>query len=142
MVSPLSLVEYTLPRKFVQLQVNGENIDKIFKSQYEQYANETAKPVFICKYTSEVSEQLSKLNFLYDLGIVKFTRVKTEGTPEEEYVNIRSELKTTERISAVLKTLTNGKKDNDVLYDFAHRLLFDEDITKVLDELKLNYLEN
>jgi len=139
--SPLSLVKYTLPRKFVQLEVDQANIDKLFKSQYEQYADATARPVFICKYSPEVSDQLSKLNFLYDLGIVKFTRVKSEGAAEEEYINIRSELKTTERISAVLKNLTNGKKDNDTLYDFAHRLLFEEDSTKVLDELKLNYLE-
>ena len=138
----LNLVEYSLPRQFIQLDVSAENIDKLFKSQYEQYANEAARPVFICRYTSDVSEQLNKLNFLYDLGIVKFTRIKTDENASEEYVNIRSELKTSERISAVLKNIINGKKDNDILYDFAHRLLFEEDCTKVLDDLKLTYLES
>ena len=139
--SPLNLVEYSLPRVFVQLEINQENIDKLFKAEFEQYRNEKARPVFICKYGADVGDQLNKLNFLYELGIVKFTRIKSDDV-SEEYINIRSELKTNERAAAVLKALINGRKDGDILYDYGYRLLSDEDAATVLDELKLNYLEN
>jgi hypothetical protein len=138
----LQLVEYSLPRQFISITVNKNNIDTLVKSQFEKYQNLGSKPVFICKYSPDVSDQLNKLNFLYELGIVKFTRVRVDKTEAEEYINIRSELKTNDRISIVLKNLINGRKDGNVLYDYGYRLLLDEDPAKVLDELKLNYITN
>lgn len=139
----LNLIEYSLPREFITLDITKENINTFFKSQFEKYANAENRPVFICKYSQDVSEELNKLNFLYELGMVKFTRTKYHFNPEvEEYVNIRSELKTSDRISMVLKHLINGRKDGTVLYDYGYKLLTDEDPTKVLDELKLNYITN
>jgi DNA repair exonuclease SbcCD nuclease subunit len=136
----LDLLEYELPRKFITLNIDKDNIDSFAPSEYANYMYEQNRPVFLCKYTSEVSGQLDKLQFLYKLGMVKFTRVKLDSNNQEECVNIRSELKTTDRISQVLHELTNGKEEADTLYNTAIKLLTEDDPAKVLDGLKAQLL--
>jgi hypothetical protein len=139
----LNLIEYTLPRKFVTLDITAENINTYSKSFYtEQYQKEKEKPVFICKYTSEVSQELDKLNFLYDLGIVKFSRARANDQQQEEFINIRSELKTDERIAEVLKTLTSDKENSKLLYDTVYSLITSTEPAKILDNLKETMLTN
>jgi hypothetical protein len=139
----LNLIDYELPRKFVTLDITEENIDTYQQSQLvEQYQNEREKPVFICKYSSAVSGQLDKLNFLYDLGIVKFTRTRTTEQQQEEFINIRSELKTEERISEVLRVLTADKENSKLLYDTLYNLISSAEPANILDTLKETMLTN
>jgi len=132
----LTTIPYNLPREFVTIDLDKNNIDTISPTDYEKYKDSAKRPVFLCKYSAEVSGELNKLDFLYKFGIVKFTRVKLDKDNREEHVNIRSELKTADRISAVLHSMTNGKEDSEVIYSVASKLLSEEDITKVLDDLK------
>jgi DNA repair exonuclease SbcCD nuclease subunit len=132
----LEIVEYQLPRKFVTLNITKDNIDNFSPSLYAEYVMSENKPVFLCKYTHEVSDQLDKLQFLYKIGMVKFTRVKLDKNNQEEHINIRSELKTADRIFNVLHELTNGKDDSDIIYNTAVKLLTEDDTAKVLDSLK------
>ena len=132
----LATIPYKLPREFVTIDLDRSNIDTISPTDYEKYKNSPKRPVFLCKYSTEVSGELNKLDFLYQCGIVKFTRVKLDKDSREEHVNIRSELKTADRISAVLHSMINGKEDSEVIYNAASKLLTEEDITKVLDDLK------
>jgi DNA repair exonuclease SbcCD nuclease subunit len=137
----LKTVEYSLVREFVILDIDKDSIETFVKSDFDKYAGLKNRPVFICRYKTEVSGSLNKLNFLYDLGIVKFTKLKTDKDVADEYINIRSELKTSDRISSVLKNMTTGKKEAELLYDYSHKLLFDEDPSRVLDQLKLTLLK-
>jgi DNA repair exonuclease SbcCD nuclease subunit len=137
----LELIECPLPRKFVTLEVNEKNISSFSKDAFEIYRSESAKPVFLCKYASEVADSLDKLHFLYEYGMVKFTRVKKGADQVEEHINIRSELKTSDRISGVLKEMTTGKEAGDLLYRFAYRLVTEEDPARVLDDLKSEVYE-
>ena len=132
----LETVEYSLPRDFVTVDINKDTVDTITESQFTKYGGKEKRPVFLCKYTTEVSSDLEKFSYLYKYGIVKFTRVKLDKDNQEEHINIRSELKTSDRISAVLRDLTNGKTESDLIYSYASRLLTEEDPTKVLDDLK------
>lgn len=139
----LNLIDYALPRKFVTLDITETNIDTYQQSQFtELYLHEDEKPVFICKYTSEVSSQLDKLNFLYDLGIVKFTRARATEQHQEEFINIRSELKTEERIAEVLKVLTADKENSKLLYDTVYSLITSTEPANILDDLKETMLIN
>jgi DNA repair exonuclease SbcCD nuclease subunit len=137
----LELVDYELPRKFVTVEVTKDTIDTIVPSKFEAYRGETNRPVFLCKFDTTVSDQLEKLHFLYDYGIVKFTRVRKAEDGSEEHINIRSELKTSDRVSAVLKAMTNGKESGDLLFGYSLRLLTEEDTSKVLDDLRAEVYE-
>jgi hypothetical protein len=138
----LQLIEYQLPRKFVSINLDGSNLDDFSEQSYkEQYELEVEKPVFICKYTAEVAQSIDKLKFLYNLGIVKFTRTRVLEDEQEEFLNIRSELKTEDRISEVLKVMTNGKENSKLLYDTVYSLVLSSDPTAILDNLKKTLLE-
>jgi hypothetical protein len=64
------------------------------------------------------------------------TKVKQDKDGQEELVNIRSELKTADRFSTVLRELTNGIENSEKVYDIAYKLLTDSDPKAVLDSFK------
>jgi hypothetical protein len=138
----LQLIAYELPRQYVTLNVTADNLNSFKEADFqEKYADSPTRPVFICCHSAEVSKNLDQLNFLYRLGIVRFSKTRTNETTEEEYINIRSELKTEERISEVLKAMTNGKENSDQLYTLSYKLLTNQDPTVVLDEVKIKLLD-
>jgi hypothetical protein len=133
----LQVVEYELPRRFVTIDLDIENILTISPEEYtKEYKDDGNKPVFLCKYGDDVAGQLNKLDFLYSLGIVKFTKIKKYAKYGEEHVNIRSELKTADRISGVLRDMTNGAEYGEELYNYSYKLLLGDKSETVLDALK------
>lgn len=136
----LSTVEYTLPRKYVTLEVHDDiapesDYLKELKNKYEVYRKEEKRPVFLVKIYKG-SEVGNNLNFLYDLGYVRMTKVKEDKEGNEEMVNIRSELKTVDRIEAVLKQMTSSLPNSELVFDLASKLLTEADPKMVLDNYK------
>lgn len=136
----LSTVEYKLPRKYVTLEVHDDiapesDYLKELKNKYEIYRKEEKRPVFLVKIYKG-SEVGNNLNFLYDLGYVRMTKVKENKEGAEEMVNIRSELKTADRIGMVLKQMTSTLENGKVVLELATSLLSTEDPKQVLDNYK------
>ena len=136
----LSIVEYTLPRKYVTLEIHDDiapesDYLKELKNKYEIYRKEEKRPVFLVKIYKG-SEVGNNLNFLYDLGYVRMTKVKEDKEGNEEMVNIRSELKTMDRIESVLKQMTSSLPNSELVFDLASRLLTEADPKIVLDNYK------
>lgn len=136
----LSTIEYTLPRKYVTLEIHDHvapesDYLKELKNKYEIYRKEEKRPVFLVKIYKG-SEVGNNLNFLYDLGYVRMTKVKEDKEGNEEMVNIRSELKTMDRIEAVLKQMTSSLPNSELVFDLASKLLTEADPKMVLDNYK------
>jgi hypothetical protein len=97
--------------------------------------------VFVVKLHDGV-EAANKFNFLYDIGFVRTSKVKKNEEGAEEMINIRSELKTVDRISGVLKDLTHNIEYGDVVYDLAYQLLTSAETKTILDHFKSNIYES
>jgi hypothetical protein len=136
----LSTVEYTLPRKYITLEIHDHVAPESdylveLKNKYEMYKQEAKRPVFLVKIYKG-SEVGNNLNFLYDIGYVRMTKVKEDKEGNEEMVNIRSELKTMDRIEAVLKQMTSNLPNGELVLDLASKLLSEADPKMVLDNYK------
>lgn len=136
----LQLVEYSLPREYVVLKVDEEFMETLNVSDFDKYKGSENKPVFICRKDKAVSD-IGKLNFLYDIGFVFFSRLNNDKSGSQETVNIRSELKTSDRISDVLKQLSANEKNSKLVYQYAYDLVNSDDPRMVLDKLKKEYEE-
>jgi hypothetical protein len=132
----LKTLKYNLPRQYVTIDVRPDNLEQIVKdSGYATYKLGPKRPVFLVKLHAGVDVG-NQLNFLYDIGFVKMTKVKQDKDGQEELVNIRSELKTADRFGSVLRDLTHGLENGDKVYDIAYKLLTDSDPKAVLDNFK------
>lgn len=132
----LKTLKYDLPRQYVTLDVDPDNLEQMASdSRYAAYKQEPKRPVFLVKLHSGVDVG-NKLNFLYDIGFVKMTKVKKDKDGNEEMLNIRSELKTVDRISGVLRELTHGTEYGEQVFDLAYKLLTASEPKQVLDQFK------
>jgi hypothetical protein len=64
------------------------------------------------------------------------TKVKEDKEGNEEMVNIRSELKTMDRIESVLKQMTSNLPNGELVLDLASKLLSEADPKMALDNYK------
>jgi hypothetical protein len=132
----LKTIKYDLPRQYVTLDVNPDNLEYMVESsRYAAYKLGPKRPVFLVKLHDGVDAG-DRFNFLYDIGFVKMTKVKRDKEGEEEMINIRSELKTADRIGGVLRDLTHGIEYGEQVLDIAYKLLTETDPKTVLDKFK------
>jgi hypothetical protein len=132
----LKTLKYDLPRQYVTLDVDPDNLDQMAAdARYAAYKQGPKRPVFLVKLHSGVDVG-NKLNFLYDIGFVKMTKVKKDKDGNEEMLNIRSELKTVDRVSGVLRELTHGTEYGEQVFDLAYKLLTASEPKQVLDQFK------
>jgi len=137
----LKTIKYDLPREYITLDVTADNLDQIVNDQRNVvHGLVRGLPVFLVKLHGGV-EIGSKLNFLYEKGHVKMTKVRVDGEGKEELVNIRSEIKTADRFSGVLRDLTNGIENSETVYDLAYKLLTSADPKSELDTFKASVYE-
>lgn len=134
---------FELDRHFVKLNLSDafEPINWINKFTAFFKDNKKKKPVVIVEYDKSSMELLPAIAPLYEVGIIKKALVRKRGQEEEEEgetINIRSELKTTQRIHAVLKEMLPEKESFDFVYGLLKNI---DDPTAVLDELKKKYIE-
>lgn len=128
----LKLLKYDLPRQYVTLDITPDNLEAQTNAAYKLGPK---RPVFLVKLHDGVDVG-NKLNFLYDIGFVKVTKVKKDKDGKEELVNIRSELKTADRFSSVLRELTQGVENSEQVINIAYKLLTESDPKAVLDQFK------
>jgi DNA repair exonuclease SbcCD nuclease subunit len=132
----LKTIKYELPRQYVTIDVYPDSLEKVAKDkQYATYKLGPKRPLFLVKLYDGV-EIGDKLNFLYDIGFVKMTKVKVDKEGQEEMINIRSELKTVDRIGGVLRDLSREEENSDTVYDLAYKLLTESDPKAALDQFK------
>ena len=134
---------FKLDRKFVRLHL-GDSLEPInwinkFTAFFRDHQGK--KPVIIVEYDKSCVEQLPLIGPLYEVGIVKQALARRKNMddkdePEEEVINIRSELKTTDRIGSVLKEILPEKEAYDLTFDLLNNL---DDPNSVLDKLKDKY---
>lgn len=135
---------FKLTRKFVRFHLGDalEPINWINKFTAFFKDNTGKKPVIIVEYDKNSAESLALVAPLYEVGIVKkvMSRNKNmedpEAEEEKEVINIRSELKTNDRITAVLKDCLPEKEAFDLTYELLNNL---DDPNAVLDKLKKKY---
>jgi hypothetical protein len=134
----LSTLPYSLPRQYITINVTPDNLEETLNTvKYNTYQLGNKRPVFLVKLHDCVDVG-NRLNFLHDIGFVKTTKVKKDKDGTEEMVNIRSELKTADRIGNVLRELTCSAEYGDKVFDVAYKLLTASEPKAVLDELKLS----
>jgi len=132
----LNTLAYDLPRQYITVNVTPDNLKELAHTvRYNTYKLGGKKPVFLVKLHDGVDAG-DQFNFLYEMGFVKTTKVKQDKDGKEELVNIRSELKTADRFSSVLKDLTHNTENGDKVYDIAYKLLTASDPKSVLDQFK------
>jgi hypothetical protein len=138
----LRTIPYDLPRQYIVIDVFPDNLEEMTQSaRYATYKLGPNRPVFVVKLHDGV-EAANKFNFLYDIGFVRTSKVKKNEEGAEEMINIRSELKTVDRISGVLKDLTHNIEYGDVVYDLAYQLLTSAETKTILDHFKSNIYES
>jgi hypothetical protein len=132
----LKTLQYDLPRKYVTVDVTPANVDALANSeQYEGFKTGKNRPVFTVKLHDGV-EIGNKFNFLHDIGFVRVSKVKKNKEGQEELLNIRSELKTADRITQVLRDLTQSVENANQVFDLACKLLSDNETKATLDKFK------
>jgi DNA repair exonuclease SbcCD nuclease subunit len=132
----LKTIKYDLPRQYVNIDVYPENLDEVVKDkQYAAYKLGPKRPIFLVKLYNGV-EVGDRLNFLHDIGFVKTSKVKLDKDGQEEMVNIRSELKTVDRIGGVLRDLAAEVEHSETVYNLAYKLLTESDPKAALDQFK------
>lgn len=138
----ISRIPFKLDREFVRFHLSDafEPVNWIKKFAAFFKDNKGKKPVIIVEYDKDSVDLLPLLTPLYEVGIVKraLARKKGDNDEEVETINIRSELKTNDRIHAVLKEMLPEKEAFDLTYELIKGV---EDPTAILDKLKAKYLE-
>jgi hypothetical protein len=138
----LKTIKYDLPRQYITLDINPDNLEKMTKdTQYAAYKLGTKRPVFLVKLHGGVDVG-NKLDFLHEIGFVKTSKVKKDKDGQEELINIRSEIKTADRFSSVLRELTAGVENSEAVYDLAYKLLTEGDPKTTLDQFKETIWKN
>jgi len=137
----LKRVPFKLDRDFHLIDFRGENVETFDVKLYiDRYANHTGKkPVFRIEYDKLSNAKIEKLAPLYQVGLVKpiQQKVVAEGG-EEETVNIRTELSTSDRIANTLRKIC----EDDSLYNPTLELVTaTEGWEAVLDKLKVELFE-
>jgi DNA repair exonuclease SbcCD nuclease subunit len=130
----LHYINYNLPREYITINVDANNLESFKKADYEKYRTDK-KPVFLVKLHDQVDVG-NKLDFLHDIGYVRTSKVKQDKEGAEELINIRSELKTSERFSIVLNILTKDMANGEDIHQLAYELLTAADPKAVLDNFK------
>jgi DNA repair exonuclease SbcCD nuclease subunit len=134
----LKRVEYNLERKFIEINVtipwlDGLNAEERKKSVDTLKAHDK-KPVVILKYTKDTVDRIHELAFLYDYAVVRPTRVKQQDG-QEQTINIRSEIKTDDKIENTLRQVEILKSED--AFNLALQLLKNPDGAKTtLDKFK------
>jgi hypothetical protein len=134
----LKRIPYELERKFVEITITPAWLDALSEVEKAKIvatlAGHKKQPVVIVWYTPDVATRLNELAFLYDHAVVRTSRLKQDGS-REVAINIRSELKTDDKIEGTLRQVTTIKSERT--FDLALQLLRDPEGAKgILDKFR------
>lgn len=138
----LSRVKFELDRKFIRMDI-ADSLEPInWVQKYTKFFrdNEGKKPVIIVEYDKSSKALLPQAAPLYEVAVVKtmLSKKKKHETEETETINIRSELKTSDRAEKVLRNELSDK----MVFDLAFGIINADDPTAVLDEFRDKMLNN
>ncbi|HEY8402115.1 MAG TPA: metallophosphoesterase, partial [Cytophagaceae bacterium] len=131
----LQRVPFELPRQIIKVYINDLLGPINLVNKYTNFFkdNKGKKPLFVVEYDKSSKDKLPQLGPLYDVGIVKTIVVNSNSEEEEEVVNIRSELKTKDRIETALREST----EDEVVIKLIQQLIDNpDDFKSVLDNYK------
>lgn len=131
----LTRVPVPLDRLYVRLRV--ETLVDPQQGYLEKYRvrfkEEKKKPVLMVEFDKTCSSLLPQAHALDDLAFVKDIRkAHTDSDKPQETINLRSELKTQDRIAQVLKRMAPDEET----FELVHNIVTSDDAKRVLDELK------
>jgi len=133
----LKRVKFNLSREFIKMDLS-EAYDTInWVQKYTKFFQDHKgkPPVIVVEYDIDSKSKLADIAPLYDVAIVKTAQIKRKKVGDEEVketVNIRSEIKTNDRVERVLKEEIPDK----VIYDLTLGIIKSEDPTAILDKFK------
>jgi len=134
----LTLLPYELPRKFITVELKGDDVAPVLA--LESLRNTSPRPVILIKLLGEMTPAVAKaVQELNSIGIVKTTKVRITDTGEEEHINIRSELKTSDRFEQVLAELLKDDPRASEVQKLALQLITAESPRDVLEQAKLSF---
>lgn len=131
----LKRIPFELTRKFIKIILSEAFTPINWISKYSQFFKEHKgkKPLIVVEYNSSEEEKLPLLNSLYEVALVKLSKVSKTQDNEAEAINLRSELTTNKQTSAVLRK----EFTDDVAFNLASALIDSEDeATTILDKFK------
>jgi hypothetical protein len=134
---------YRLPfaqrRSFTRINFKGDN-HKVFdlESHIKYHKDSPYRPVFCIDYDADSEPYLSKIKPLYNLGFVRLSQsIRSVKTGTEEVINIRSEIKTEEKIDGALTECCEGDQE---IYSLLSETLGAADPKLSLDTFKAKAL--
>ena len=135
----ISRLKFELDRKFIRIKLGEPTTPINWITTYKNFFkdNQGKKPVFIVEYDKDNEKEFPTIAPLYEIGIVKVTKVRKTDSITEEPINIRSELKTNNRIEATLKKCAQEQE----IYDLTLSLLTADDPKQILDAFKKQTLK-
>lgn len=131
----LKRIGFELTRKFIKI-VLAEAFSPInWITKYSQFFKENTgkKPLIVIEYDSSEEEKLALLSSLYEVALVKLSKVSKTQDNDTTSINLRSELTTNKQTSIILRK----EFTDDVAYKLALQLLDSEDdCATALDKFK------
>lgn len=130
----LSRIPFELDRKFIRLNIADSLKPINWIEKYKRFFQEHQgkKPVFIVEHDKGSKHLLPEAGPLYEVGIVRVSITRKTDDSKEETINIRSELKTNNRIEQTLKECAQEQEVYDLILD----ILNTDDQKAVLDKFK------
>ena len=122
-------------RDFIKVEFRGDNYEAFNAKLYDQWRQSEHRPIFSIEWDADSEPFLGRLKPLYEIGFVRTHQVirNLKTGNEETIVNVRSEMKTDEKIEAALKKSCG---DDLALHDFLAEAIAAEDPKITLDALK------
>jgi DNA repair exonuclease SbcCD nuclease subunit len=131
----LSRIPFKMDRRFIRLNLGDAfspiNWVETYSRFFTNYKGK--KPVFIIEHDSKTKKLLPEIGPLYDVGVVRVSAKRVSVGNKEETFNIRSELKTNDRISDTLKECAQEQK----VFDLVFTVLKADDPKTILDKFKV-----
>lgn len=131
----LTRLPFVQRRSFVRINFKGDKHKSFDVSGYlKQYEAEAYKPVFCVDYDADSEPFLKLIKPLYNIGFVRTSQaIRSMKTGQEEVINIRSEIKTDEKIEQALTDCCEGDQQ---IYSLLSETLTSADPKSLLDVFK------
>jgi hypothetical protein len=132
----LRRIPFVQRRSFIKINFRGDAYKNVHMDMLvNQYKDAQFRPLFHITYDSDSEKFLNKIKPLYSAGFVRTSQtIKSMKTGVEEVVvNVRSEMKTEEKIETALKACCEGDQE---VYDLLSNTLTSEDPKVALDAFR------
>ena len=134
--SHLYRIPFLQRRAYVRINFKGDSFKSFHPELFvTQYKDALYRPIFSVDWDTDSEPALPKLKPLYNIGFVRLSQtIRSMKTGQEEViVNVRSEMKTEEKIESALKQCCKGDQE---IYSLLSEALVATDPKVTLDTFK------